>query len=114
MPTDIKVLIDEDTHLALAKALQRRGYDAVHVREVKRLGLDDLSQLEFAVAERRCLVTFNVGEFVEWHGKFVSSGREHFGIIVSVQKPVGRMLREMLAFLQSHSAEEVQSQLFFL
>ena len=40
--------------------------------------------------------------------------REHSGIIVSAQKPIGRLLREMLAFLQTHSAEEVRNQLFFL
>jgi len=114
MPADIDLLIDEDTHLALAAALRRRGCDAIHVREVERLGLDDLAQLEYAVAHRRCFVTFNVGEFVVLHGRFASSGREHFGIIVSAQKPLGRMLREMLAVLQSHSADEVRSQLFFL
>jgi len=59
-------------------------------------------------------VTFNVGEFVAWHGKFIHAGREHSGIIVSAQKPVGKMLREMLAFLQTHTAEEIRNQLFFL
>lgn len=44
----------------------------------------------------------------------MNSGREHFGITVSAQKPVGQMLREMLAFLQTHSAAEVRNQLFFL
>ena len=62
MPTTIKLLIDEDVHLALAEALRRRGHDAVHVREVERLGLDDECQLKFAAHQRRCFVTFNVGE----------------------------------------------------
>lgn len=114
MPADIKLLIDEDVHLALAEALRRRGHDAVHVREIERLGLDDESQLEYAAEHRRCLVTFNVGEFVVWHGDFVHDGREHSGIIVSAQQPLGRMLREMLAFLQTHSPNEVRNQLFFL
>jgi len=39
MPSEIKLLIDEDVHLALAEALRRRGHDAIHVREVDRLGL---------------------------------------------------------------------------
>ena len=42
MPGDVKVLIDEDTHLALAAALRQRGHDAIHVREADRLGLDDI------------------------------------------------------------------------
>lgn len=114
MPEEIKILIDEDTHLALASALRQRGYDALHVREAGRLGLDDGDQLEFAMRERRCFLTFNVGEFVEWHGDYMNSGREHFGIIVSAQKPIGRLLREMLAFLQTHSNDEARDQLFFL
>lgn len=28
---EIKLFIDEDTHLALAEAIRKRGYDAVHV-----------------------------------------------------------------------------------
>ena len=114
MSPDIKLLLDEDTHLALASALRSRGYDAAHVREEERLGLDDLSQLEFAVRSGRCFLTFNVGEFVILHGQFVKTGREHFGIIVSAQKSIGRLLREVLAFLQSHSSEETLNQLFFL
>jgi len=39
MPADNKLLIDEDVHLTLATALRRRGHDAIHVREVDRLGL---------------------------------------------------------------------------
>ena len=114
MPADIKLLIDEDTHLALADALRKRGYDAIHVREVERLGLTDQEQLEYAIQEWRCLLTFNVGEFVVWHGQYVTAEREHYGIIVSARKPIGRLLREMLAFLQIHSAEEVQNQVCFL
>jgi hypothetical protein len=111
---EIKVLLDEDVHLALAGALRKRGYDAIHVREVKRLGLTDREQLEFAAREERCLVTFNVGEFAVWHSRYVTAQKEHFGIIVSPQKPIGRMLRELLLFLGSHSATEIAGQLFFL
>lgn len=35
MAAEIKLLIDEDTHLALAGALRKRGHDAVHVREAQ-------------------------------------------------------------------------------
>jgi hypothetical protein len=98
----------------LADALRRRGHDAIHVREVERLGRDDESQLEYAAGQRRCFVRFNVGEFVVLHGKCVHVGREHSGIIVSAQKPLGQVFREMLAFLQTHSADEVRNQSFFI
>ena len=57
-PSDIKLLFDEGVGLTLAEALRRRRHDAVHVREVERLGLDDESQLEYAAEHRRCFVTF--------------------------------------------------------
>jgi uncharacterized protein with PIN domain len=114
MPNDIKLLIDEDTHLALAEALRSRGYDTVHVCDVERRGKEDNEQLEFAVANERTVLTFNVGDFVRLHVEYVESEHEHFGIILSSQKPIGPLLREMLAFLQSHSAEEIHNRLWFL
>lgn len=114
MTVGIRILIDEDTHLALAAALRERGCDAVHVREVRRLGLADEDQLEFATSERRCFLTCNVGEFVMPHSDYMKRGWEHGGFIVSAQKPLGKMLRQMLAFLQTHSPGELRSQLFFL
>jgi len=34
----IKLLLDEDVHTALAAALRKRGFDAVHVSELNRKG----------------------------------------------------------------------------
>ena len=84
------------------------------MREVERLGLDDESQLQYSSAQQRCFLTFNVGEFVVWHGEFLRNQLEHSGIIVSAQKPLSRILRELLSFLQTHAASDVQNQLFFL
>lgn len=114
MPSDVRLLFDENTHLAVGGALRSRGYDALHVRELGRLGLKDADQLEFAARESRCFLTFNVGEFVALHGEYMMKGREHSGIAVSAQKPVGRLLRDCLAFVASHSSHEVRNQLFFL
>lgn len=114
MPSDVRLLFDEDTHLAVAGALRSRGYDALHVREVGRLGLKDADQLGFAASKGRCFFTFNLGEFVVLHGEYMTSDREHSEIAVSAQKPVGRLLRDCLAFVASHSAHEVRNQLFVL
>jgi len=64
MAADTKLFMDEDVHLALSDALRKRGYDAVHVREVSRRSMDDDEQLKYAVDEGRCFLTFNVGDFV--------------------------------------------------
>ena len=114
MPAEVKLLIDEDTHLALAEALRKRGYDAVHVREVERRGLGDPDQLDFASAQGSLLCDLQPGRICCFAWKYTLAGREHCGIIVSEQKPIGQMLREMLTFLETHSAEDVRGQIFSL
>lgn len=107
-------MLDEDVQLSLGKALRTRGYDVVHVREIGRRGFDDREQLEYAIANGRCLFTFNVGDFVDLHNVFVNQQFEHSGIVVSQQRSVGECLRRLLAFLQTNTADEVYSQLRFL
>ena len=110
----LRLFLDEDVHLALASALRKRGYDARHTGEEGRLGRPDKDQIEFAAGEGRCLVTFNVGDFVQLHNGCVQSGREHAGIIVSKQLPVGEALRRLLALLQRETAASMKGELRFL
>jgi hypothetical protein len=110
----LRLFLDEDVHAALAVALRKRGHDAVHALEEKRLGLSDESQLNFATEENRCLVTFNVGDFVRLHNRWIDEGREHAGIIVSKQLPVGESLRWLLALLQKESGDSMRGQVRFL
>lgn len=110
----LRLFLDEDVHTALAVALRKRGHDAVHALEEKRLGLTDESQLTFAAAEQRCLVSFNVGDFVRLHNRWVAEGREHAGIIVSKQLSVGESLRRLLALLGKEDAESLRGHIRFL
>jgi hypothetical protein len=110
----VRLFLDEDIHLALAGALRKRGYDAIHAAELRRFGMADKEQLEFATREGRCLLTFNVGDFVQLHNEWIESGREHAGIIVSKQMTIGNALRGLLVLLQEQAAASVQGQLRFL
>jgi len=60
----IKLLIDEDVHSGLSIALRKRGFDAVHVQELDRKGRSNNDQLTFATRQERCLLSFNVKNFV--------------------------------------------------
>jgi hypothetical protein len=60
------------------------------------------------------MVTFNVGDFVRLHNRWIDAGREHAGIIVSKQLPVGEMLRRLLALLQKESGDSMRGQVRFL
>lgn len=109
-----RLFLDEDVHLMLASALRKRGYDAIHAREVKRQSLADESQLTFASEENRCLVTFNMGDFVQLHICWLDENREHAGIIVSKQLPIGECLRRLLLLLQKENAQTLRGQVRFL
>lgn len=110
----VRLFLDEDVHTALAVALRKRGHDAVHTLEEKRLGLSDESQLKFAADAGRCLLTFNVGDFVRLHNRWIEEGREHAGVIVSKQLPVGEALRRLLNSIQKETAESIRCEVRFL
>ena len=110
----LRLFLDEDIHLALAGALRKRGYDARHAGQEGRLGTPDKGQLQFAAGEGRCLVTFNIGDFVQLHNLWLESGREHAGIIVSKQLPVGESLRRLLILLRREDSASMRGQLRFL
>ena len=101
-------------HGLLASALRKRGHDAVHAGERQRRGASDENQLVFAAVEKRCLVTFNVGDFVQLHNRWIAEGRDHAGIIVSKQLPIGEALRRLLALIQKETAESMKGQIHFL
>jgi hypothetical protein len=110
----LRLFLDEDVHAVLAVALRKRGHNAVHALEEKRLGLSDESQLNFAVEQNHCVVTFNVGDFVRLHNRWIEEDREHAGIIVSKQLPVGESLRRLLVLLQKENGESMRGQVRFL
>jgi hypothetical protein len=114
MTTKICLLLDEDVYVTLAQALRKRGFDAVHVQELNRKGFSDREQLELAVKQERCLMSFNVRDFVILHNEFVIKNQEHYGIIVSPQLPIGEALRRVLIILNTQTAEQVKNQILFL
>lgn len=66
----IRLLIDEDVHYGLASVLRNRGYDVIHVQELDRKGRTDIEQLAFAIAEDRCIFSFNVKDYVILHNDY--------------------------------------------
>lgn len=105
----LALFLDEDIHLALGMALRKRGYDVVHAQELARKGTGDAEQLRYAVHEHRCLWSCNVRDFVRLHNEYVQTGQDHWGIVVSKQRPVGEALRRMLRLLQTYSREALRN-----
>ena len=110
----VKLFLDEDMHSVLGSALRKRGFDAVHAQELGRKGKSDAEQLAYSVEKKRCLISFNVKDFVLLHNEYVQTGREHWGIIVSKQLPVGETMRNILKILQRFSQDSMKNNVVFL
>lgn len=110
----LKLFLDEDIHTGLSHALRQRGYDVVHTQELKRKGKSDSEQLAFSVQEERCLVTFNVRDFVHLHNLYAGENREHWGIIVSRQMPIGETLRRLLKKVGLATRDDFRNRIDFL
>jgi predicted nuclease of predicted toxin-antitoxin system len=79
----IRLLIDEDVRPLLAETLRQRGFDAMHVDELKRSGLSDPEQLTFAVKQRRAILTHNVRHYVLLDHEYRAKGQTHLGTLRS-------------------------------
>jgi hypothetical protein len=112
--SNLRILTDEDVYGAVAPALRRAGIDAVSTPEIHRSQQSDESQLEWASAENRVIVTFNVAHFAALHTRWLLQGRHHAGIVVSNQRPIGDVLRRLLHLTAVESAESMRDRLDFL
>ena len=110
----IKLYLNEDVHIKLAKALRQRGFDVITTIEAGMVGSPDEKQLAFATSQGRAILTFNRGDYAKLHKRYAERGWEHYGIIVSEQYPIGDVLRRVVNLLASLSAEDICNQLEYL
>lgn len=110
----VKLYLDEDVHKKVATALRLKGYDVISAHEVQKHSLSDYQQLEYAIAERRAIFTFNVGDFNRLHKEYIKSGKNHFGILLSKQIPIGDTIKQLVKFLYAHSSEEIRNNVFWI
>lgn len=114
VPGTICLYIDEDVHESVSPALRRHGYDVLTVHEAGRRGLSDAEQLTFAADENRALFSFNAADYIALHLAYLEQGRQHAGIVVSKQIPIGETVRRLLRLLEQVKAEQMANQLRWL
>lgn len=110
----IKLYLDEDVHAPLSMILNKRGFDVIHAQDVNRKSNSDLNQLEYAIGQNRCIVSFNVKDFVLLHNNYIQQNKEHCGIIISKQLPIGETLHKLLLLLQQYPNHSVKNEVIFL
>ncbi|MBC8448037.1 MAG: DUF5615 family PIN-like protein [Chloroflexi bacterium] len=110
----IRLFIDEDVWLGLAAALRDRGFDAVHVYEVARGGLEDREQMAFAIGQQRAILTHNQRHYIPLVAEYYWANKAHYGILVIAQLPRGELLLQVETFLRQHQADKIKNQVWFL
>lgn len=112
--TSIKLFLDEHVWQGLTGALRELGYDALHVCDADRAGMDDDEQLAFAAEQGRVVLTYNIKHFAPLAQVWYEAGRDHAGIILSEQLEPGELLRRVKKLLATVSAEEMSNAVRFL
>jgi hypothetical protein len=110
----IKLYLDEDVHKKVATALRLKGYDVFSAHEVQKQSLSDFQQMEYAVAQKRAIFTFNAGDFDRLHKEYLQSRKNHFGILLSKQLPVSETVKRLTKFLFTHSADEIRNNVYWI
>jgi hypothetical protein len=110
----IRLFTDEDIHGSVAVQLRAAGFDTISTPEASRLGASDPDQLGWSANQGRVLVTFNVSDFARLHYEWITQGRQHSGVVVSRQRPIGDLIRRILAMGQSLSEDDMKDRLEYL
>jgi hypothetical protein len=113
----IRFYVDEDAaEHAVTEGLRRRGIEVLTVLEAGRGEETDEEQLAFAAAGGRVLYTLNVDDFCRLHREFLSSGRDHCGIVVIPRQrySAGEKIRRLASLAENFTAEEMKNRLQYL
>jgi len=110
----IRLYLDEDVPLSFAEALINRGVDAITTQQAGNYKKSDPEQLVYAVKEGRTIFTHNKKDFMLLHNECLGTGKEHSGIILSDQLPVGTLLKRFMKLWFSLTASDMKNRLEFL
>ena len=105
---------DEDIYAAVAVQLRKAGFDAISTPQAGRLGESDAAQLQWSTAEDRVLVTFNVQDFARLHHEWLQQNHHHAGLIVSRQRPIGDVVKRLVALASTLTQDEMKDRLEYL
>jgi len=110
----IRLYLDEMVPVSLAVVLRQYGYDVLAAKDADMLSKSDENQLAFAVSDSRTIITFNIKDFVLLHQTWLKEGKRHFGIIVSPEIRISKLIHHCLKLLGKTESKDLIEQLRFL
>ncbi|MEX0783170.1 MAG: DUF5615 family PIN-like protein [Dehalococcoidia bacterium] len=109
---------DEDSgERAWVDSLRSSGFDVLTANQAGTTGLSDQDHLSFAARSQRAIISQNVGHFHALHTQLMSSGSEHWGIILIHQHDrlgPGEVARRLKVLASMFSRSELRNQLVYL
>ena len=110
----IDLYLDADVNRDLAELLRKEGFEAISAWELGQQGWEDPQQLEYAVSKQMALLTHNRDDYIRLAQEYERTGRDHHGIIVSRQLPLGEMRKLLLRLLDSVTADDMKNNFRYL
>jgi Domain of unknown function (DUF5615) len=107
----IHVYLDEDVDVLVASLLHSRGFQATTAKQAGQLGKTDAEQLEYATSQRSAILTHNRNDFAALAREYFEREKQHYGIIIAVRHPYGKIVRRLLLILDTTTADEMENQI---
>jgi hypothetical protein len=110
----LRLLLDEHYSREIAEQLRDRGHDAVAVKErADLIAIGDAELFTLMAAERRAILTENVGDFMPLVQGAAAAGEAHFGVVFTShgsmprsKAAIGLYVRVLDKFLAARRAED--------
>ncbi len=110
----IELYHDEDVSDLIADLIRARGFSVLTTLEAKNLGENDAAQLEFAVNQKRVLLTHNRVDFEKLAKEYFEQNKTHCGIIIAVRRLPNEMMQRLLEILNYTTADEMMNQIRYI
>jgi hypothetical protein len=110
----LKIYLNENLSWKIAKSLREYGYDVVSSLEVEMNEADDNAQFEFAISQRRTIVTNNFSHFAELYDQYASEGKNHYGIIFTTKCTIPAMIKRLKKLLETVTTKQIENQITWL
>lgn len=110
----LKIYLNENLSWKIAKVLSEYGYDVVSSYELGMNTADDPTQFEYAISQKRAVLTNNFSDFFRLCEEYISSGKDHYGIIFTTKCTTGTMIKRLRKLLDNVTAEQMKNQIRWL
>ncbi len=110
----IHVYLDEDVDVLVASLLNSRGFEATTAKQAGQLGKTDVEQLEYAISQKAAILTHNRNDFAALAQEYFSREGKHYGIIIAVRHPYGKIVNRLVSILNTTTADEMENQIIYI